>query len=449
VLLDKTWRTVEALGALVSSQLECHSVKDLQRVVRIEDMVSLDQVAALDAKDPLAQCRKQFYLPEGVIYLDGNSLGAAPLAAFDALDVASKAEWAEDLIASWSGAGWWTLGETLGDKIAPLVGASDGEVVVCDSTTVNLYKALHAALSVRPDRTRLVTETKAFPTDGYAAEGVAATRPDLTLEFVDVEDAGFADTLDESVAAVLVNHVDYRTASLRDMERVTHQVHDVGAIVVWDLCHSVGVIDVDLEASGVDFAVGCTYKFLNGGPGAPSFIYAAPRHHDTFDTPLQGWWGHAAPFSFEPTYRGAPGIRRFMVGTQPILSMRAMSASLDMYATVDMADIRAKSQSLTGLFIDLLDQECSGLGLELATTRDADRRGSQVSLYHEHGRRVSLAVTDQHVHGGYREPGLLRFGFAPLYNTHQEVWDAVTIMKRVLETEMWRDDRFSSFDTIS
>ena len=415
----------------------------------MEEMVSLARVAALDAMDPLAEYREQFYLPEGVIYLDGNSLGAAPLAAFDALDVASRGEWAEDLIASWSGAGWWTLGETLGDKIAPLVGAADGEVVVCDSTTVNLYKALHAALSLRPERTRLVTEAKAFPTDSYAAEGVAATRPGLTLDFVDVEDAGFADTLDESVAAVLINHVDYRTASLRDMKRLSQHVHDAGAIAVWDLCHSVGVIEVDLEAAGVDFAVGCTYKYLNGGPGAPSFIYAAPRHHDTFDTPLQGWWGHAAPFDFAPKFRGAPGIRRFMVGTQPILSMRAMAASLDMYATVDIAKIRAKSQSLTGLFINLLDQECSGLGLELVTPRDADRRGSQVSLHHEHGRRVSLAITDQHVHGGYREPGILRFGFAPLYNSHQEVWDAVAIIKRVLETEMWREVRFGSADSIS
>ncbi len=413
------------------------------------NQVTLDHVAALDAKDPLAHYRKQFHLPEGVIYLDGNSLGAAPLAAFDALEVASKGEWAEDLIASWSGAGWWTLGETLGDKIAPLVGASDGEVVVCDSTTVNLYKALHAALSLRPGRNRLMTEAKAFPTDSYAAEGVVATHPDFTLDRVDVEDAGFADTLDETVAAVLVNHVDYRTASLRDMMRLTQQIHDVGALAVWDLCHSVGVIDVDLEAAGVDFAVGCTYKYLNGGPGAPSFIYAALRHHNTFDTPLQGWWGHAAPFAMEPTYRGARGIRRFMVGTQPILSMRAMAASLDMYAKVDIADIRAKSQSLTQLFIDLIDQECSGLGLELATPRDADRRGSQVSLYHDGGRSVSLAVTDQHVHGGYREPGLLRFGFAPLYNSHQEVGDAVAIIKRVLETEMWREDRFGSADTIS
>jgi kynureninase len=398
----------------------------------------------LDAADPLASFGQRFHLPDGHVYLDGNSLGAAPKAAFDEIDQAARREWAEDLIASWSGAGWWKLGEELGDRIAGLVGADAGTTVVCDTTTINIYKALHAAVSIRSGRTRVLTERTGFPTDSYAAEGVTSTITGVSLELVDVEDDGFAGMLDDSVAAVLVNQIDYRTATLRDMKSLTDAIHAVGAIAIWDLCHSAGVFPIALKDCGVDFAVGCTYKFLNGGPGAPAFIHVAPEHLETAVTPLRGWWGHADPFGMEETYRPHAGIRKYMVGTQPILSMRAMKASLDMYAEVDLHAVRAKSKSLTNLFVDLIDQECDGHGLSVYSPRDAERRGSQVSLYSENGLAIMAAMADAGVHGGYRKPGVMRFGFAPLYISHVDVFEAVQRLKHILETDIWREPRFQA-----
>jgi kynureninase len=411
--------------------------------------IELSDANRLDEMDPLAAFRSEFHLPDDIIYLDGNSLGAAPLAAFDEVDTAMREEWAENLITSWRGAGWWTLGETLGDRIAPLVGVNAGEVVVCDTTSINIFKALHAGISMRPGRTVVLTEARGFPTDSYVAEGVVSSYADIRLHLVDVESPDWTAALDESVAVVLVNHVDYRTAALRDMSAITEQIHAVGAIAVWDLCHSVGVVDVDLDAAGADFAVGCTYKYMNGGPGSPAFIYANAAHHGEFETPLQGWWGHADPFGMEPSYRGAAGVRRLLVGTQPILSMRALAASLEMYERANIEVIRHKSQSLTGLFIDLIDQECAGFDLEVVTPRDPIRRGSQVSVFHESGYAIMRALEAHHVHGGYREPGVMRFGLAPLYTTHVEVWEAVARLRRVLESGEWREGRFSATGAIS
>ncbi len=405
--------------------------------------ISIDSARALDAKDPLAGYREQFHLPAGHVYLDGNSLGAAPRAVFDEMETAVRDEWAEELIASWSGAGWWMLGEHLGDDIAGLIGAPEGTVVVTDTTTVNIYKALHAAVSVRPGRTRVLTERRGFPTDSYVAEGVVETLPDVGLVLVDVEDEGFLASLDGSVAAVLINHIDYRTASLRDMQRLTDAVHEVGAVVVWDLCHSAGVYPVDLTGCNVDFAVGCTYKFLNGGPGSPAFIHVAERHLDSAVSRLRGWWGHADPFAMEEHYRPIEGIRRYMVGTQPILSMRALTASLDMYRDVDLEAVRTKSMSLTSLFIDLVEQECAGHGLELFSPRDAERRGSQVSFYSENGRPIMAAMAAAKVHGGYRDPGVMRFGFAPLYISHADVWEAVARLKHILDTREWAKPEYA------
>ena len=411
--------------------------------------IDLSSARQRDADDPLSAFRREFHLPEDVIYLDGNSLGAAPIAAFDEIETAMRTEWADNLITSWRGAGWWTLGESLGDRIAPLIGAQPDEVVVCDTTSINIFKALHAAISMRPGRSVVLTEARGFPTDSYVAEGVVSSHPNMRLTFVDVESSDWAAALDDSVAAVLVNHVDYRTASLRDMAKITAQIHAAGAIAVWDLCHSVGVIDVGLEEAGADFAIGCTYKYMNGGPGSPAFIYARTSHHGKFETPLQGWWGHADPFGMEPTYRGSEGIRRLLVGTQPILSMRSLPASLAIFERADIELIRNKSQSLTSLFIDLVDQECAGLDVEVLTPRDPEKRGSQVSIYHEHGYAIMQALDARHVHGGYREPGVMRFGFAPLYTSHAEVWEAVVRLRAVLESGEWRDDRFSARGAIS
>lgn len=403
----------------------------------------------LDAADPLADFRSEFALPEDVIYLDGNSLGAAPLAAFDEVGIAMRKEWAEGLITSWRGAGWWTLGETLGNKIAPLIGAQEDEVAVCDTTSVNIYKALHAAISMRPGRSVVLAEERGFPTDTYVAEGVVASYPGMRLELVDIESPDLTSVMDDDVAAVLVNHVDYRTASLRDMSALSAQIHAAGSIAIWDLSHSVGVIDVELERAGADFAVGCTYKYMNGGPGSPAFIYARSSHHGQFETPLQGWWGHAEPFEMERSYRGAEGIRRLLVGTQPILSMRALEASVEMYERADIGEIRRKSQALTALFIDLIDQECAAFDLEVVTPRDPEKRGSQVSLFHEHGYAVVQALDARHVHGGYREPGVMRFGFAPLYTSYSDVWESVVRLKTVMKSGEWRDERFSTKGAIS
>lgn len=410
--------------------------------------ITLETCKKLDAADPLASYRERFFLPDGHVYLDGNSLGAAPLETFGEVDVAVREEWATELIGSWSGAGWWTLGETLGDKIAGLIGVGPGTTVVCDTTTTNIYKALHAGLSLRPGRTRVLTERRGFPTDSYVAEGVVSTVAGVNLELVDVDDSGFIELLDESVAVVLVNQIDYRTATLRDMGKITDAIHSVGAIAVWDLCHSVGVYPIELDECNVDFAVGCTYKFLNGGPGSPAFIYVAPDHVEAAVSPLRGWWGHADPFAMEETYRPMPGVRKYMVGTQPILSMRAMKASLDLYAEVDLHEVRSKSMSLTSLFVDLVDQECAGFGLALHSPRDPSRRGSQVSLFNEDGQPIMAAMAAAGVHGGYRAPGVMRFGFAPLYISHADVWEAVQRLKQILVSEEWRKPQYAS-DAIS
>lgn len=398
----------------------------------------------LDRQDPLAVFADRFELPAGHVYLDGNSLGAAPKSVFSDMETAIHREWANDLIASWSGAGWWTLGERLGDQIGSLIGAPPSSTVVCDTTTVNIYKALHAAVSLRPGRTRVVAERKGFPTDSYAAEGVVSTIPGVSLELVDVDAGELLDALDDSVAVVLINHIDYRTATLRDMGALTQAIHRVGAVAVWDLCHSVGVYPIDLVGCEVDLAVGCSYKFLNGGPGAPAFMYVAPQHQETAVSPLRGWWGHADPFAMEETYRPMEGIRKYMVGTQPILSMRAMQASLDMYEEVDLVAVRDKSKSLTGFFIDLVDQECAGHGISVYSPRAADRRGSQVSLYSEDGQSIMAAMAAADVHGGYRAPGVMRFGFAPLYISHADVFEAVQRLKHILETEEWKKPRYQS-----
>ncbi|MBT6139465.1 MAG: kynureninase [Rhodospirillaceae bacterium] len=406
-------------------------------------------VRKMDEGDPLATYRDQFYLPKDVVYLDGNSLGAAPKAAFDELETAAKTEWADQLIRSWRGADWWVLGEKLGNQLAELIGAGPDQVTVCDTTSINIYKALHAALSLRPDRSVILTEAEGFPTDSYIAEGVQSVRDRTELRLEDLDEDTIEDYLDETVAVVLINHIDYRSASVRNMKAITEKIHAAGAIAVWDLCHSAGIYPVDLEAANADFAAGCTYKYLNGGPGSPAFIYAAKRHHGSFSQPLSGWWGHVEPFAFEPNYTGDTGIRRLLCGTQPILSMRALKASLDMYDTVDMAAVRKKSQSLTSLFIDLVDQECDGLGVTVISPRDADARGSQVSLAHGNGAAIVHALTERGVIGGFREPNVMRFGFAPLYLTHHDVWLSVAHLKEVLETEAWREDRFNAAGKIS
>ena len=408
----------------------------------------LAAVEARDAADPLRSKRDLFVLPEGVIYLDGNSLGPAPKAAFAALETAAHQEWAQGLIRSWNSAGWFTLTDTLGDQIGRLIGSGPGQTVVSDTTSINIYKALHAAFSLNPGRSVIVAEGSSFPTDLYMAEGVAATRgAKLRLEGVDAP--GLEELIDDKVAVVLVNHVDYRSGLMRDMAALTRKTQAAGAVIVWDLCHSAGAMPVDLDGASVDLAIGCTYKYLNGGPGAPAFIYAAKRHHEKLMQPLSGWWGHAKPFAFEQGYRPDAGIRRLLCGTQPILSLRALQASLDLWDTIDLVALRQKSIGLTDLFIELVEGMCSEYGVKLASPRDGKTRGSQVSFAHPEGYTVMQALIARGVIGDFRAPDVIRFGFAPLYIRYRDVYDAATVLRDVLATGAWRDPRYATRSAVT
>lgn len=403
----------------------------------------LTAVQAMDEADVMRGFRERFVLPEGLIYLNGNSLGVAPKAAFSELDHAATKEWGQDLIRSWNIAGWFDLPVTLGDRIGRLIGAAPGQTVVCDTTSINIYKALHAALALRPDRSVIVAEGDSFPTDIYVAEGVLSTRPGLSLRLEGVDAPAIEDLIDDKVAVILVNQVNYKSGELRDMAALTRKAHAHGALVIWDLCHTAGAMPVDLDGSNVDMAVGCSYKYLNGGPGAPAFIYAAARHLESINQPLSGWWGHARPFAFEKHYAAGGGIRRFLCGTQPILSMRALKGALDVWDDVDMVALRNKSLGLTDLFIALVEEKCAGHGLELETPRERGLRGSQVSFRHPHAYEIMQAVIARGVIGDFRAPSTIRFGFAPLYISYEDVWKAVDILADILATGAWKDARFA------
>ncbi len=391
---------------------------------------------ALDLEDPLRDMRAEFSLPSGVTYLLGNSLGALPKRTAAKVAHTVETEWGRDLGASWNTAGWWDLPQTTGDRLARLIGAGPGEVLAGDSTSTNIFKVMAAALPLRPGRRVIVSDLENFPTDRYVVEGVARA-----LGSYEIRDIGSLDeALGDDVAAVLLSHVDYRTGALRDMDAVTARVHAAGALMIWDLCHSAGAVPVDLRAADADFAVGCTYKYLNGGPGAPAYLYVAERHQDAAYNVVSGWHGHADPFAFEPNYRPADGVRRFAAGSPPVLSYSALNASLDIWQTVDMAQIRAKSVALTTLFIDLVDELCPDL--TLVTPRDPAERGSQVSYRNRDGYPVMRALAERGVVGDYRKPDIMRFGFAPLYLRYVDVYDAATVLAEVLGKELWREERY-------
>ncbi|MBB6411168.1 kynureninase [Mesorhizobium sangaii] len=405
--------------------------------------LDLAAIEAMDAADPLRSMRDRFVLPQGVIYLDGNSLGAASPAVFDELNKAATQEWAQDLIRAWNTAGWFDMPVELGDQLGRLIGAAAGQTVVCDTTSINIYKVLHAALAMRPDRSVIVAEGDSFPTDLYMAEGVASTRPGTVLRLEGVDAPDIEELIDERVAVILVNHVNYKSGQLRDMAALTRRAHQAGALIVWDLCHTAGALPVELDGANADFAIGCTYKYLNGGPGSPAFIYAAERHHGDVYQPLSGWWGHARPFAFEQAYAAGTGIRRFLCGTQPVLSMRALKGALDLWNNVDMAAVRQKSIALTDLFIHLVEARCGAYGLELESPRNGNERGSQVSFIHSNGYQVMRALIERGVIGDFRAPSTIRFGFTPLYVGYKDVWQAVEVLEDILRTGAWQDARFA------
>ena len=445
-------------------------------------MTTLQDCLALDAQDPLRDLRRLFTLPDGVIYLDGNSLGAQPASAPGRIARAVTEEWGQGLIRSWNSAGWFDLPRRLGDRIARLIGADTGEVVATDSTSVNLYKVLSAALQIAsqdaPHRSKLVSERSNFPTDLYIAESLCRQRG-YDLHLVDSERIEAA--LTDETAVLMLTHVNYRTGAMHDMRDLTAKAHAAGALMVWDLAHSAGAVPVDLHAAGADFAVGCGYKYLNGGPGAPAFVWVHPRHADRFWQPLAGWWGHAAPFEFTPDYRPAPGIARYLCGTQPILSMTALECGLDTFTAAEplggMAALRGKSLALTDLFIALVEERCAGNGLALVTPRAHERRGSQLCLTRSDPKEPSAgsgayaivqALIARGVIGDFRAAAstlrqahgrassgpstssgqsgcadILRFGFTPLYTSFADVWNAVEHLRQVLESGEWKRPGFN------
>ena len=414
----------------------------------MKSMSTKQDCIQLDAQDALAPLRNQFSLPDGVIYLDGNSLGVLPkTAAARAAQVVTD-EWGVGLIRSWNTAGWIDLPQRIGNKIARLVGAGEGELVVSDSTSVNLFKVLSAALRIsqthNPARRVILSERSNFPTDLYIAESLANSLG-MTLKLVDADE--IAAQLNADLAVLMLTQVNYRTGRVHDMAALTKAAHQAGALTVWDLAHSAGALPVDLTGSDADFAVGCGYKYLNGGPGAPAFVWAHPRHAERFWQPLAGWLGHAAPFDFTPDYRPAPGINRYICGTPPVISMAVLECGLDTVLAAEplggMQALRAKSVALTELFIALVEARCAGHGLTLASPRDAAQRGSQVSFAHpSDGYAVMQALIARGVIGDFRAPDILRFGFTPLYVRFVDVWDAVEHMVQVLQTGEWQQARF-------
>jgi len=403
-----------------------------------------------DQQDALAPLRAQFALPEGVIYLDGNSLGAQPRAALARAQQVVAQEWGVGLIRSWNSAGWFELPQRLGNQLARLIGAGTNEVVVTDTTSINLYKVLAAALRQQqaqaPSKRVIVSERRNFPTDLYIAQGLidqlqAHGAPAYQLRLIDSPDE-LAGAVDDDVAVLLLTHVNYQTGYMLDMAATTALAHAHGALTVWDLAHSAGAVEVDLHAARADYAVGCTYKYLNGGPGSPAFLWVHPRHQDAFWQPLSGWWGHARPFAMEPLYQPRQGISRYLCGTQPITSLAMVECGLDTFSQTSMAALRAKSLALTTLFIDLVRQGCGTHPLTLITPTDTARRGSQVSYQHPEGFAVVQALIARGVIPDYREPQIMRFGFTPLYTRFEDVWNAVAVLQDILDSRSWDQDCF-------
>ncbi len=386
-----------------------------------------------------AATRELFSIPEGLVYLDGNSLGPLPKAASARVTNLLESEWGEQLIRGWTACGWMTQPSRVGNRIGRLIGAPDATVVVGDTLSIKVYQAVASALELRPDRRVVLSDSGNFPTDLYMTDGLLRSL-DKGYELRVVEPEDVEDAIDERVAVLLLTEVDYRTGRLHDMRSLTTAAHAFGALTIWDLAHSAGALPVDLIAAGADFAVGCTYKYLNGGPGAPAFIYVAPQHAGKVRPALSGWLGHEAPFAFDLDYRAGPGIERMRVGTPPIIQLAALDAALDVWDDVDMNDLRATSIRLCDAFIREVEVRCPKL--TLASPRNGTQRGSQISFRFEHGSAVMQALADNGVIGDFRAPDTMRFGFTPLYISESDVMQAVDTLERVLRDRLWDDDKY-------
>ncbi len=409
-------------------------------------MITLEQCLYWDKEDELKQFKDEFALPKDVIYLDGNSLGARPKNSLNYAQHIITQEWGEDLINSWNKADWWGLPVRLGDKVGQLIGAKQGETVITDSTTLNLFKVLSAAVKLQaakhPERKIIVAEKEAFPTDIYIIEGfIDLINQGYQVELIDgVNDLD--QILESEVAVVVLSHVNYRTGYFYDMAEINNKIHAKNALIIWDLCHSVGAVPMDLNATNSDFAIGCTYKYLNGGPGSPALLWVNPKHRDEFWQPLSGWWSHKKPFDMAQHYEPANNIRRYLCGTQPIVSMSLIECGVDIFLKSSMQKIREKSLKLTDLFINLVNQECSEYGFELITPTDHQYRGSHVSYQHPQGYEIIQALIARGVIGDYREPEVLRFGITPLYLGFEDIWNAVQALKAIMQHNEWKNESY-------
>ena len=400
--------------------------------------MNLEDARQLDSADPLAFARERFKLPDGIIYLDGNSLGALPASAAERLRHVTEREWGDDLIASWNAHDWIDAPTRIAAKLAPIVGAKPDELLIADSTSVSLFKLFAAAVRARPGRNTILTQHRNFPTDLYVAQGLAEMLG-LSLNAVPADEV--ANAIDSDTAVVTLTHVDYRSAAIHDMSAINIAAHDAGALTVWDLSHSAGAIALDLDGTGCDLAVGCGYKYLNGGPGAPAFLFVGERLQDELHSPLQGWMGHAEPFAFDDDYRPATGILKFLTGTPAILALAALEAGLDTFDGISMRDLERKARALSELFVGEVEAR-SGCELSLASPRDPTQRGSHVSFAHPEGYAIMQALIARGVIGDFRAPDLMRFGFAPLYNRFEDTWRAAELLGDILASREWDQPRF-------
>ena len=405
------------------------------------EQLNRDLLQRWDQEDELAGFREQFHLPDNLIYMNGNSLGVMPRQALArAQDVVGR-EWGNDLIRSWNINHWIDLPQRLGNKIARLVGADEGEVIVCDSTSVNLFKLAAAAVRMQPGRSKIISEPGNFPTDLYVLQGVEQFS-DGRVQLHTVEREQLLEAIDEDTAVVVLTHVHYKSGSMFDMAALTARAHEKGALILWDLSHSTGAVPVDLNGVDADFAIGCGYKYLNGGPGAPAFLFVARRHQATLQQPLSGWFGHANPFAMRDDYEPAPGIERTLCGTTSVIGASVLEVGVDLMVAADMTKVRAKSVKMGELFIALVEQRLQGQGFTLVSSKDSAQRGSQVSLRHEQGYAIMQALIARGVIGDFRAPDILRFGFTPLYLRYVDIWDALEVLADIMARGEWQSSEY-------
>ena len=412
-------------------------------------MTTREAVLELDAQDPLAKLRSRFTLPDATVYLDGNSLGPLPANVEERIARTLSQEWGKDLITSWNAHNWIDLPAKVGEKIAPLIGAASGQVICADSISVNIHKLLCCCLALRRSRRQILAPADNFPTDLYMVEGLQSLPGAGAPELRTVAEADLAASIDENTAAVLFSHVNFRTGAILPAAEICEAAHAMDALVIIDLAHSAGVLPVELDSWGTDFAVGCGYKFLNGGPGAPAFVYAADRHQELCHQPLSGWMGHARPFDFSPTYEAAKGIERFLCGTPPIISMAALDAALELFEDIDMRAVHSKSQQLTQLYIDLLMDSRIADEIHLLSPSTPEHRGSQVAISHPEAYALCQALIERNIIMDFRDPNILRAGFSPLANRFLDVWEAVTPLVEILESGYHQEPRFQVRKTVT